>query len=149
MWDGTTRLPCAGMQPESSRCVSPAAGENSPIILMVDDDPSLRMLFERYLTLLGYTPLFASNGEEALSIARDTPKIRLIILDVVMPGLSGQRLAELLVDILPGAPILFSSGHPTNALARLGIDIKDAQFMQKPCRPLELKQRLSEMLAAR
>jgi CheY-like chemotaxis protein len=149
MLDTAIALPCAEAGPGSSGGVSPAAGENSPIILMVDDDPLLRMLFDRYLTLLGYTPLFASDGEEALSIARETPMIRLIILDVVMPGLSGQQLAQQLVAILPGAPILFSSGHPVNALARLGIDIKGAQFMQKPCRPLELKQRLSEMLAAR
>ncbi len=43
--------------------------------------------------------------------------------------------------------ILFCSGHPETGLARMGIDIEGAQFMQKPCRPLQLKQRLSEMLA--
>ena len=126
-----------------------AAAPVAPLILMVDDDAALRMLFERYLTVLGYTSLFACSGEEALFLAATTPSIQLIIVDVVMPGLSGQDLAQRLVALLPDAAVLFCSGHPASALARLGIDISGAQFMQKPCRPLELQQRLGEMLAAR
>ena len=123
--------------------------EQAPIILMVDDDAALRMLFERYLTAFGYSPLFAADGESAVRVARDTPRIRLIILDVVLPGLSGPKLVAELTALLPHADLLFSSGHPANELVRLGIDTRRAQFMQKPCRPMELKQRLSEMLAAR
>ena len=123
--------------------------ENGATILMVDDDAALRMLFERYLTAFGYTPLIAEDGDEALSIARTTPEISLIIMDLVLPGASGPELAEQLAGLLPEAVFLFCSGHPATALARQGIDIKGAQFLQKPCRPPELKQRLSEMLAAR
>ena len=118
-------------------------------ILVVDDDSALCMLFERYLTAFGYRPLLAEDGEEALRIAAVTPEIRLIILDLVMPGISGRALSEQLRVVLPEAGFLFCSGHPANALVRLGIDIKGAEFMQKPCRPAELQQRLGEMLAAR
>ena len=118
-------------------------------ILMIDDDAPLRMLVERYLSTFGYCPLMAADGEEALRIAAEHPEIDLIILDVVMPGLSGRELAERLTGLLPQAPILFCSGHPKQALERLGIDIKGGQFMQKPCRPLVLKEHLREMLAAR
>jgi len=122
--------------------------ELKPTILIVDDDQAMRMLLERYVALFGYRSLLAADGEEALA-SRENSEIGVIILDVIMSGISGQQLAEQLKILLPNAPILFCSGHPATALARQGIDIKGAQFLQKPCRPPELKQRLSEMLAAR
>jgi CheY-like chemotaxis protein len=142
MLDGTMDLPAAAAQDRRRT-------EEAATILMVDDDASMRMLFERYLVAFGYSPLLAAEGEEALRIARVTPGIRLIILDLVMPGLSGQKLADQLAALLPEARLLVCSGHPENALARLGLQIKGAEFMQKPCRPPALQQRLSEMLAAR
>ncbi len=126
-----------------------AAAASAPSILVVDDDDALRMLFERYLVVFGYRPLFARNGDEAICVARAMPDIQLIILDLIMPGLSGRELAGQLEKLLPRARVLVCSGHPANAAVRMGIDIPGAQFMQKPCRPLELKQRLSEMLASR
>ena len=123
--------------------------EAAATILVVDDDDALRMMFERYLTAFGYTPLLARDGNEALQIAGSTPEIGLIILDLVMPGICGRALAEQLTAMLPDAAVVFCSGHPASALVRLGIDIKGAHFMQKPCRPVELQQRLSQMLLAR
>lgn len=137
------------LDPPAAGAKDPLVEEKRAIILMVDDDASLRMLFERYLTAFGYTPLFAQDGEEALRIAGETPGIRIIILDLVMPGLSGRELARQLAELLPAAALLVCSGHPANALDRLGLRIDGAQFLQKPCRPPELKQRLSEMLADR
>jgi DNA-binding response OmpR family regulator len=138
----------ADLQSGSVERPAPFAGESAAAILVVDDDPAMRMLFERYLTAFGYTPLLAADGEEALRVARLTPKIRLIILDLVMTGVSGRALSEQLTAVLPEAAVIFCSGHPASELVRLGIDIKGAQFMQKPCRPLDLQQRVREMLAA-
>ena len=127
----------------------PPFANSGAMILVVDDDAGLCMLVERYLTMFGYRALLAPDGEAALRIARAFPEIELVMLDVVMVGISGQELADELKIVLPGAQVLFCSGHPAAGLARLGIDITTAQFMQKPCRPLELKQRLSAMLVAR
>ena len=140
-----------GIHPETSSASSlPLLAEETPAtILVVDDDPSMRMLLERYLTAFGYWPLLAVDGEDALRIADSTPEIRLILLDLVMPGISGRVLAERLMALLPDAALIYCSGHPASALVRLGIDIKGAQFMQKPCRPAELQQRLSEALTTR
>ena len=126
-----------------------SAQPQAATILMIDDDAAMRMLFERYLTAFGYNPIVARDGDEALRIASETPEIQLVILDLVMPGLSAPKLVEALAALLPDAQILVCSGHPENALPRLGIEMKMTAFMQKPCRPLELKQRLSEMLTAR
>ena len=135
--------------PSSDGALPPVTPENPATILVVDDDHAMRILFERYLTAFGYRPLLAADGTEALSLAAAAPEIRLIILDLVMPGISGRALSEQLTALLPDAALLFCSGHPASALGRLGIDIKGAQFMQKPCRPLELQQRLQAMLTAR
>lgn len=120
-----------------------------PTILIVDDDFAMRSLLERFLVMLGYRALVAKDGNEAVRLAQDNPEIALIMLDVVMSGLSGRQLAEQLTATLPNALILFCSGHPAASLTRLGIDLGAAQFIQKPCRPMELKRRLSEMLVTR
>lgn len=139
----------ASAEPQESGLPPFSPDKVSPTILMVDDDASMRMLFEVYLTAFGYTPLFAAGGEEALRIARESPEVRAVIFDLVMPGLSGPELARQLGELLPGAAFLVCSGHPERALERLGLVVKGARFIQKPCRPMELKQHLSEMLPVR
>jgi two-component system cell cycle sensor histidine kinase/response regulator CckA len=118
-------------------------------ILVVDDDPSMRTILSLSLRLYGYATLAAGEGEAALAIAREHPEIRLVILDVVMSGLSGKELAERLKAGLPGASILYCSGHPASALARYEIDVSSDNFIQKPCRPPELQQKIEELLANR
>jgi two-component system, cell cycle sensor histidine kinase and response regulator CckA len=136
--------------PTSGESVTPSSDlPAAATILIVDDDLPMRTLLERCLTLFGYRALVAGNGEEGLQSARTHPEIDLIMLDVVMSGISGQKLAEQLTILLPNAAILFCSGHSAQALVRQGIQMQGAQFMQKPYRPPELKQRISEMLAAR
>ncbi|MFN2475379.1 MAG: response regulator [Chthoniobacterales bacterium] len=143
----STGLPCE-LAPHGAGTVNADAVQSeAPLILMVDDDATLQMLFERYLTAFGYRSLFAADGKEALSLASKNPDIRVIILDLMMPGLTARELAARLAASLPHAVFVFCSGHPENTLARLGIDMKDAHFMQKPCRPMELQRRLSEILA--
>ena len=78
-----------------------AAG--SATVLVVDDDSAMRMIVSLSLELCGYLALAAGSGEEALRLARDHPEIRVVILDVIMPGLSGKELAEQLKNSLPSA----------------------------------------------
>jgi DNA-binding response OmpR family regulator len=117
-------------------------------ILVADDEAPIRILLDFYLTTIGYRVLLASDGESAVQIARENPEIRLAILDVVMSGLCGQKLAEELTVALPTVAVLFSSGHPAAAMSRYGIDLRSAQFLEKPCSPPELKRKLEEMLAS-
>jgi CheY-like chemotaxis protein len=145
----TKELSLGILAQQENRFAGGPTDADAPLILMVDDDATLRILFERYLTVFGYRALFAANGKEALCIAGERPDIRLIIFDLMMPGLSGRELVARLAALLPQALFLFCSGHPANMLGRIGIDIKDASFIQKPCRPQELKQRLAEILPIR
>ena len=118
-------------------------------ILVVDDDPSMRMILSFSLKLFGYAVLGAGNGDEALTIALEHPEIRLIMLDVVMGGLSGKELAQQLKAVLPKAAVLFCSGHPASAMVRYDIDVSAGNFLQKPCQPLELQRKIEELLATR
>jgi CheY-like chemotaxis protein len=115
-------------------------------ILVVDDDPAMRTILDFSLRNLGYFVLTAGDGEDALQITRAHPEIRLIMLDVVMSGLSGKKLAVQLKANLPQSPILFCSGHVATAMSLYDIDLRVEQFLQKPCRPPELKSKLEEML---
>jgi CheY-like chemotaxis protein len=116
-------------------------------VLVIDDDPAMRMIVSLSLKLYGYLVLVAGSGEEALALARDRPEIRIVILDVVMSGLAGKELAAQLKNSLPSVPILYCSGHPASALARYGVDATIANFLQKPCRAEELQQKIEELMA--
>ena len=122
----------------------PTAGQAT--ILVVDDDPAMRTILSFSLKAFGYLVLIAADGDEALEITRAHPEIRLIILDVVMPGLSGKTLADQLKANLPRSSILFCSGHPAASMSRHDIDLQVEHFLQKPCGPPELKTKLEEML---
>ena len=132
--------------PTANTAIQPAGLQET--ILVIDDDPAMRTILGFTLKAFGYIALVAGDGEEALQIVRHHPKIRLIMLDVVMVGLSGKKLADQLQITLPNAVILFCSGHPAEMMSRHGIDVSSVQFMQKPCRPPELQQRIQELLAA-
>ncbi|MDQ3544917.1 MAG: response regulator [Verrucomicrobiota bacterium] len=102
-----------------------------------------------YIENFGYNPLLAADGDTALRLAAEHPEIQVIMLDVVMSGISGSELSMQLSALLPEASILFCSGHPLEALLRLGIEAPAARFIQKPCHHLELKERLSGLFAPR
>jgi two-component system cell cycle sensor histidine kinase/response regulator CckA len=127
--------------------VEAGPAEGAATLLVIDDDPAMRTILSLSLKLFGYTILVAGEGDEALRIARDHPEIRVVLMDVVMSGLSGKELAELLKTSLPNASILFCSGHPASVLEHYDIDVRSADFLQKPCRPPELRQKIEELLA--
>jgi len=114
----------------------------------VEDDSAMRLLLEIYLSSFGYDVLLAENGDAALGMAASRPDIRAMVMDVVMSGLSGQQLAEAIKGALPGICILFCSGHPAKALTSYGIDLAAGNFLQKPCRPADLKRKMEELLAS-
>ena len=116
-------------------------------LLVVDDDPAMRMIVSLSLKLYGYVVLVAASGEEAVAIAGQHQEIRVIILDVVMTGLAGSELATELEKTLPGVAILYCSGHPAASLSRYGVDATSANFLQKPCRAPDLQEKIEALMA--
>ena len=123
--------------------------QGSETILLAEDEPSLRRLMTRVLRTQGYTILEAADGNEALALAQaNGAKIKLLLTDVIMPGLSGKMLAEWLTQVNPGIKVLFISGYINNAAVRGAMSKPGTFFLQKPFNPLTLAKKVREALEA-
>ncbi len=84
-------------------------------ILLVDDESQVRKIGHLFLTRAGYQVIQASSGEEALAIYRECgSQIALVILDINMPGMGGQKCMNELVLTNPEVKIIISSGYASN-----------------------------------
>jgi two-component system, cell cycle sensor histidine kinase and response regulator CckA len=95
-------------------------------VLVVEDEPSVRALVLSVLEGEGYDVLDAGDPWEALGVAESYP-IRLLVTDVVMPGMSGRELARRVESIRPETRVLFMSASAIEDL----LD-PDARFIAKP-----------------
>ncbi|OFW60995.1 MAG: hypothetical protein A2133_04260 [Actinobacteria bacterium RBG_16_64_13] len=135
--NGTTfrvYLPQAEGEPEP---VAPpevgAAGGKGQLILIVEDEPSLRSLASLMIERLEYRAVEAANGGEALILVEEEGlRPDLLLTDVIMPGMSGSVLVERLRKTLPDLRVIFMSGYPDSAMANHGIIDSDISFLQKP-----------------
>ncbi|HUR93503.1 MAG TPA: PAS domain S-box protein [Gemmatimonadales bacterium] len=118
------------------------------LVLVVEDEPAVRQLVRRCLEAVGLTVLEAENGNQALdvvSMRRERPK--LVLTDVIMPGLNGRELSERLATAQPGLPVLFMSGYTGDDVLARSLLPETAAFIQKPFAPEELVARVRTMLA--
>ena len=102
-------------------------------ILVVDDDGAIRDLVKICLEQLGYTVLAAGMPLEAIQLAEThIEKIRLVLTDVIMPGMNGQELAKRLMSLKPDLKHIFMSGYTADVIADRGVPDEGAGFIQKP-----------------
>jgi CheY-like chemotaxis protein len=107
---------------------------DKPKILVVEDEPSLRILVRKVLERNGYVVLEAASGAAAMELwDADKPQIDLLLTDMVMPdGVSGRQLAERLKADNPGLKVLYTSGYSTELLGK-DLALKEGlNFLQKP-----------------
>jgi signal transduction histidine kinase len=111
-------------------------------ILLVEDEPALRMLVTKVLTRLGYKMLEASSGAKALEIwAQHRDEVKLLLTDLVMPdGLNGRELALRLVAERPGLRVIYSSGYSADVAGRDFPLEEGINFISKPYETLKLAQ---------
>jgi PAS domain S-box-containing protein len=125
------------------------APRGSETILLVEDEEMLRGLIEEALTENGYDLLVAPNGVEALETARrHEGRIRLLLTDAVMPGMSGRVLADRLTEARPEMRVLFMSGYTDDTVVRHGILAAEVAFLQKPFTTDALARKIREVLDA-
>jgi len=102
-------------------------------ILLVDDEKSILDFGRRVLSNFGYTVLAASAGEGALEIYQnEKEKVDLIILDLIMPGMGGQRCLEELLRISPEAKVIIASGYSIDGHPKTMIEAGARAFVNKP-----------------
>jgi CheY-like chemotaxis protein len=94
-----------------------AAGET---VLVVDDEPAVRMLIAETLEELGYAAVEAADGPSALRILQSKIRVDLLITDVGLPGLNGRQLADAARVTRPGLRVLFVTGYAHNAAIGCG-----------------------------
>jgi len=128
---------------------TPASPKGTETILIVEDQESVRILTRRVLTKAGYTVLEAPDGGQALlALERHTGPIHAVLTDVVMPTMSGRKLADHLSAIRPGVKVLYMSGYTDNAIVHHGVLEPGVNFLQKPFTPDALLSKLREVLDA-
>jgi CheY-like chemotaxis protein len=105
---------------------APPTGSPAEIVLLVEDDEAVRLVHVSMLRGLNYTVLHAANGQEALDMLRTNPGVALLFTDIVMPGMSGQTLAEMARRQIPALKILYTTGYTASAIEA------NADLLQKP-----------------
>jgi two-component system, cell cycle sensor histidine kinase and response regulator CckA len=122
----------------------------SETILVVEDDGMIREIIKKILNKSGYRILSAADSKEAIHISEEhEEKIALMLTDVVLPGMGGRELADLLVEKRPDMKVLYMSGYTDDAIVHHGILEKGLFFMQKPFTSNVLKEKIREVLDGR
>jgi two-component system, cell cycle sensor histidine kinase and response regulator CckA len=121
----------------------------SETVLLVEDEPSLRELLCEMLQANGYTVLLARDGVEALQLAEaHAGTIHLMVTDVIMPGMTGPTILELLAPTRPEMKVLFVSGFSDESVTRHGLVGPGRAFLSKPFGPEVLLRKVRESLDA-
>ena len=127
----------------------PATEQANPhqTVLVVDDEPAIRMLVTEALTDLGYELLEAPDGPAGLRLLRSTPRISLLVTDVGMPGgMNGRQLADAARQDRPDLKVLFITGYAEGALFKEGVLGPGMQVMSKPFAMEALAGRVKELI---
>ena len=116
-------------------------------ILLVDDEETVRRFSARVLARHGFDVVSAGSAKEALDAAHVRgDSIDLLMTDVMMPGMNGCQLAELLLARKPSLRVLFISGYAEDVLATSVGLVPGAAFLGKPFKPKALVTKVCEVL---
>ena len=117
---------------DSARPSALALGDAREVILVVEDEPSVRQFSVDALTELGYAVLEADGSVAALRLLDAHPEIVLLFTDVVMPDVNGAKLAEEAARRRPDLKILFTTGYTRNAVVHNGVLDAGVELIGKP-----------------
>jgi len=119
-------------------------------ILLVEDHDLIRKLAITILENEGYRVLEASDASTALEQSQAYPeKIHALLTDIMLPGVTGDVLAESISAARPGIKVLFLSGYTDDIVNRHGRLFQDTRFLQKPFTPAGLIQEVGQLLSRR
>jgi CheY-like chemotaxis protein len=146
-------LPRAG-RAEKPRSDTPAPPEpeataqnTGKTIMLVDDEKAIRQIYEEFLKGHGYDMRLFENGAEALNAFEADPEgVDLVVTDMTMPELTGDRLAAKMLKIRPDIPIVMWCGFSEDISEDTAIQMGIKKYIQKPVSPRELLQEIRQIL---
>lgn len=119
-------------QPTPTEAVDAPAAIAGETVLLVEDEPAVRMLVLDLLKTLGYTALEAEDAKVALPLLESDQRIDLLITDVGLPGMNGRQLAEIARQHRPELKVLFMTGYTQKAVERQGFLEQGMDMVAKP-----------------
>ena len=142
VFDGSLEQTAAEPRPD-------IVAQGNESLLLVEDDPSVRVVLKEYLEDQGYSVLTAEDGEKGLEVARRCGgSVDLVLSDVVMPKMNGVELARILRSETPDIKVLLISGHTRDRkrVIEESLRCSSSSFLQKPFTPQTLVTRIRELL---
>ena len=148
--NGTTfniYLPATQKAPAEEKEVTDTLLKGAETILVVDDEKIIAETGQIMLEELGYTVLTAQSGRAAIdTYVRNKDRIALVILDMIMPNMSGRETFEALKRANPDINVLLASGYSVNGAATELLRQGCSGFIQKPFNLIELSRKVREVL---
>ncbi|MDH5751556.1 MAG: response regulator [Deltaproteobacteria bacterium] len=115
-------------------------------VLLAEDEERVRILLAGLLEKAGYSVIQAPNGEEALKMfSAAEPRVDLVVLDMVMPGMGGREVVEKLHEKEPDLPIILCTGYPGQELSQEFLEKHSLSLIRKPFMPVDLLRTLRDV----
>ena len=108
------------------------SGHPSELILVVEDEEKVRRMVVENLRELGYTVVHANGGAEGLRVLESVESVKLLLTDVVMPGMNGRELADRVLERAPAVKVLYMTGYTRNAVIHDGKLDAGVNLLTKP-----------------
>jgi two-component system, cell cycle sensor histidine kinase and response regulator CckA len=137
----------AADRPRPAATTAPPRGHET--VMLVEDERAVRGVIARMLRDHGYHVLEAASAEACLQLLQSVhEKPQLLLTDVVLPGIGGRQLADLVLALRPSIRVLFASGYSDDTILRQQLLAQDAELIQKPFTQEMLCRRVRTVLDA-
>lgn len=142
-------LPLAVLRPVAVEQFHPTLipGGNGETILVVEDDHTVAAMVQEILIEYGYQVILAADGQEAVKIfTAERDRIRLVLMDLVMPRMNGKKASGKMRKLDPGIRVIYTSGYTRDVIESRDARVDEGSLLMKPIPPFELLQRVRETL---
>ncbi|MCX6581705.1 MAG: response regulator [Candidatus Aminicenantes bacterium] len=117
------------------------------LLLLIDDEEVIREIGGEMFESMGFSCITAKTGEEGIKLYRERKAdIRLVVLDIELPGISGEKVYEALKEINPDLKILLVSGYGKDYLEAFFFKEKVVHFVSKPFQLSKLTQTIDRLM---
>ncbi len=133
-----------------SHDVRPRLSSRGPLVLVVDEELTRRSILSRMIRAFGYSVRNCATSREAVQFLRDHPReVRLLIADLMLPGMDGGELVERALDLDPTVRVLLTVDTDNPGAVELHTGYHDFAWVRKPITFSALANRLDELFTRR